>query len=175
MDFFAQQEKARRNTTLLIGYFIAGMTGLIVTLYLAAVVIFYGALLHHGRYHSYNQNLYQNVELTWWRPQLFAFVALGTLAIIIIGSIIKTLELASGGSGVADMMGGELVPPNTTDADERKLLNIVEEMAIASGVPMPSVYVMPNEHGHQRLRRRPFHQRCSRLRHSRRDKDAHPR
>ncbi len=145
MDFFAQQEKARRNTTLLIGYFIAGMTGLIVTLYLASVVIFYGALLHHGRYRSYDRNLYQNVELTWWKPQLFAFVALGTLAIIIIGSIIKSLELASGGSAVADMMEGELVPPNTTDPDERKLLNIVEEMAIASGVPVPSVYIMRNE------------------------------
>ena len=44
-------------------------------------------------------------------------------------------------------MGGRLVNSNTTDPDERKLLNVVEEMAIASGVPMPQVYVLNEERG----------------------------
>jgi Zn-dependent protease with chaperone function/uncharacterized tellurite resistance protein B-like protein len=57
------------------------------------------------------------------------------------------MELNRGGSAVAEMLDGRLVNSNSTDPDERKLLNIVEEMAIASGVPVPQVYVMDNEAG----------------------------
>ena len=67
------------------------------------------------------------------------------LAVIFIGSAYKTNELAGGGGSVATLMGGRLVNPNTTDPDERKLLNVVEEMAIASGVPVPQVYVLDEE------------------------------
>ena len=69
------------------------------------------------------------------------------LAVVFIGSTYKTMALAQGGSVVSEMMGGRLVKPNTTDPDERKLLNVVEEMAIASGVPVPQVYVMDEEDG----------------------------
>ena len=64
-----------------------------------------------------------------------------------LGSGFKTLELAQGGSTVATMLGGRLVNPTTTDPDERKLRNVVEEMAIAAGVPVPQVYVLPEERG----------------------------
>jgi Zn-dependent protease with chaperone function len=57
------------------------------------------------------------------------------------------MALAGGGSAVAESMGGRLVDSNTADPDERKLLNVVEEMAIASGVPMPQVYVQHWEDG----------------------------
>src|SRR5581483_12019199 len=67
--------------------------------------------------------------------------------VILIGSFTKTMELSAGGSVVSTMMGGRLVTPGTTDLDERKLLNVVEEMALASGVPVPQVYVMDNEEG----------------------------
>ncbi len=69
------------------------------------------------------------------------------LVVVFIGSTYKTMALAQGGSVVSEMMGGRLVKPNSNDPDERKLLNIVEEMAIASGVPMPQVYVMDEEDG----------------------------
>ena len=59
----------------------------------------------------------------------------------------KPAALAKGGSAVAESLGGRLVNPNTTDPDERKLLNVVEEMAIASGVPVPQVYVLDDEQG----------------------------
>jgi Zn-dependent protease with chaperone function len=74
-------------------------------------------------------------------------VAIGTLAVVSIGSIFKTMELSQGGSAVSSMMGGRLINPNTADFDERKLLNVVEEMALASGVPVPQVYVMDKEEG----------------------------
>src|SRR4051812_7989234 len=78
---------------------------------------------------------------------LFLASTLGTLGIIGTGSFFKTLSLARGGRAVAELLDGRLGNPNSTDAQERKLLNIVEEMAIASGVPVPQVYVMDGEPG----------------------------
>jgi Zn-dependent protease with chaperone function len=85
--------------------------------------------------------------VTFWNPQLFAIVVLGTVTVIFLGSTYKTLALSGGGSVVAESLGGRVVNSNTADPDERKLLNIVEEMSIASGVPMPKVYVLDNEDG----------------------------
>ena len=65
--------------------------------------------------------------------------------VIALGSLYKVSELAAGGEVVAHMMGGRLVDPQTTDLAERRLLNVVEEMSLASGVPVPPVYVMDNE------------------------------
>ena len=81
----------------------------------------------------------------FWDPGLLAAVALGTTVVIALGSLYKVSELASGGEVVAHMMGGRLVDPQTTDLAERRLLNVVEEMSLASGVPVPPVYVMDNE------------------------------
>src|SRR5438045_7319827 len=81
------------------------------------------------------------------QPEVFLVTAFGTLGIIGAGSFFKTLSLARGGRAVAELLDGRLVNPNSTDAHERKLLNVVEEMAIASGVPVPQVYVMDGEPG----------------------------
>src|SRR5204863_3999046 len=75
------------------------------------------------------------------------WVTIGTLAVILIGSVFKTLQLARGGSAVAELLDGRLINSNTSDADERKLLNVVEEMSIASGIPVPQIYVMEGEPG----------------------------
>ena len=156
MDFFERQEKARKNTKLLVVYFLAGVAMLILVIYLVAVTAFTAA---GGRRHSRNDKDYRNYNAynydtqleanshPLWNPKLFLGVAIGTLAVIGIGSGFKTMELAQGGSAVSSMMGGRLLNPSTTDLDERKLLNVVEEMALASGVPVPQVYVMDNEEG----------------------------
>jgi Zn-dependent protease with chaperone function len=141
MDFFERQEKAHRNTKLLAVYFVMGVALLVAAVYLSALVIFTGAAFHHHYYNS------EQVQFALWNPQLFLGVAVGTLAVITIGSISKTAELARGGSAVAEMLGGRLVNSSTTEPDERKLLNVVEEMALASGVPVPQVYVLDNEQG----------------------------
>ena len=150
MDFFERQEKARRNTKLLVVYFVTGVALLILVVYLVVATVFSATgLRHRGRHSSYN-NYDTQLEVTrhsLWNPQLFLGVAIGTLAVIGIGSLFKTMELAQGGSAVSSMMGGRLVNPSTTDLDERKLLNVVEEMALASGVPVPQVYVMDSEEG----------------------------
>ena len=139
MDFFERQDQARRNTKLLVVYFILGVTLLIVAVYAAMLGIFAG--VSSRQHHGYGEQ----AQVALWNPQLFLVAAVGTLAVIGLGSGFKTLELAQGGSTVATMLGGRLVDPTTTDPDERKLRNVVEEMALAAGVPVPQVYLLPQE------------------------------
>lgn len=145
MDFFQRQDQARRNTKWLVVYFALGVGTLIVILYAAAWLIFVGTTSRHRSYSYYEEPTQAPVRL--WDPQLFSGVAVCTLAVIGLGSLFKTMELSQGGKAVADMLGGRPVSPATSDPDERKLLDIVEEMALASGVPVPQVYVLPEERG----------------------------
>ena len=142
MDFFARQDQARRNTKWLVLYFACAVVLLIVAIYFISLVVFAGvqAKQHHG----YND---APVQFVLWNPKVFFVATLGVLAVIFLGSAYKTNELSAGGSAVATLMGGRLVNQNTTDASERKLLIVVEEMSIAAGVPMPQVYVLENERG----------------------------
>lgn len=129
MDFFERQDKARRNTKFLVFYFLAAVILLIVAVYAAVALIF----------------TFTEESFSWAQPGLFFGTAAATLAVISIGSVGKTMSLASGGRAVAELLDGRLVNPGSIDLHERKLLNIVEEMAIASGVPVPQVYVMDGE------------------------------
>lgn len=80
-----------------------------------------------------------------WNPIAFGISSLLTLSIVGLGSLYKTSQLAGGGKVVALQLGGEPLSPGTRDFREKRLLNVVEEMSIASGVPMPAVYVLRNE------------------------------
>jgi Zn-dependent protease with chaperone function len=142
MDFFDRQEQAHRNTKLLVIYFSVGVAMLILSIYLVVWFLF-GVLGHEER--RLGHESYQPTADTLWQPGMFLSVAAGTLAVVGLGSLFKTMELSRGGSAVATMLGGRLVNPATSDPDERKLLNVVEEMAIAAGVPVPQVYLLPSE------------------------------
>ncbi|HEY2142719.1 MAG TPA: M48 family metallopeptidase [Candidatus Udaeobacter sp.] len=128
MDFFERQDEARRHTKLLVFYFAAAVLSLVVVINVAVSLIL-------------------GVLVVGPKSELLLWITLGTLAVILAGSAFKTLQLASGGSVVAELLGGRLIDSNTNDTDERKLLNVVEEMSIASGVPVPQVYVMDDEAG----------------------------
>jgi len=145
MDFFARQEQARRKTKWLVGYFIVAVIAIIVAVYVIALVLFSGYQSSHHYHHYYDGE--PAVALSWWNPSVFFLAVAGVLAVVFGGSAYKTSELAAGGSAVAGLMGGRPVNQDTQDPQERKLLNVVEEMSIASGVPMPQVYVMDGEHG----------------------------
>jgi Zn-dependent protease with chaperone function len=67
------------------------------------------------------------------------------LSIIGVGTLIRMHQLKGGGKAIAEMLGGKLISPNTTKPRERRLLNLVEEMALASGIPVPSVYLLEDE------------------------------
>ena len=138
MDFFARQDKARRNTKLLVFYFALAVIFLILAVYAAVALIFTGIGVKNGE---------SNAVSGLSQLTVFFWATLATLATISFGSLFKTLQLARGGSAVAELLDGRLVNSGGREANERKLLNVVEEMAIASGVPVPQVYVMDNEPG----------------------------
>lgn len=139
MDFFEHQDEARKNTRILVAYFVVAVACIIASVYIASLLIFFGARTQQ------QQPGTPPPELVLWDPRLFLYVLLGTLGVVTIGSLYKTAALARGGSAVAESLGGRLINPNTTHPDERKLRNVIEEMAIASGVPVPKIYVLDDE------------------------------
>lgn len=84
MDFFERQDQARRNTKLLVVYFTLGVALLIVAVYAALLLIFAGLGSHHHRVYG------EEAQLVLWNPQLFLGAAVGTLAVIALGSGFKT-------------------------------------------------------------------------------------
>lgn len=140
MDFFQNQEVARKKTGRLIVYFLLAVILIIVTIYLAIA-----AVLHWAEPAAREGGSLELPSL--WDPQLFVVIAAGTAALISGGSLYKIASLSGGGHTVAELMGGRLLHPQTRDLDERKILNVVEEMAIAAGTPVPPVYLLENEEG----------------------------
>jgi Zn-dependent protease with chaperone function/uncharacterized tellurite resistance protein B-like protein len=130
MDFFAHQDEARRKTGLMVALFAAAVAAIIFALY---KTIYYVLAIKDLRPYAFN-------------PRLFAYVSVGVLGLIGGGSLYKTWQLRrGGGAAVAASLGGQPVPADTTDGHERRLLNVVEEMAIASGVPIPAVYILEED------------------------------
>jgi Zn-dependent protease with chaperone function len=126
-NFFQQQDSARRRTVQLVVYFVLAI--------LVLIALVYGLLLALSMYSAHE-------PVSWWQPELLLLAAPGVGLVVGGASAFKVAQLASGGQAVALMMGGEEVPATTTDAREKRLLNVVEEMALAAGVPVPPVYVL---------------------------------
>ena len=143
MDFFARQDQAKRKTKWLVVYFALAVASMVVMIYGVAVFVSFYVSQKTSHFHS----SVGPADLNVWDVKLFAEVAIGTIAVIFIGSLWKTMELSGGGGVLAESLGGRLIASNTTNLDERRLLNVVEEMSIASGVPMPQVYVLEYEDG----------------------------
>lgn len=135
MDFFEHQEVARKKSHVLIFYFFLAVVGIIAAVYGLVVLIFTFS----------GEKIGDTPGLPFWDPSILLFTAGGTASVVFLASSFKTLQLSGGGSVVARELGGRELDVNTTDYHERRLLNLVEEMAIASGVPVPSVYVMDLE------------------------------
>lgn len=146
MDFFSRQDLSRRNTKRLVFYFGLGILSTVVAVYFVALVLF-GVAAEKARASRGYQDPVPRVQFSLWNPQIFLWATGGTLAVVVFGSLFKIAELSRGGSVVASQLGGRLLNPHSTDPDELKLRNIVEEMALASGVPVPEVYIMQEEEG----------------------------
>jgi Zn-dependent protease with chaperone function len=97
------------------------------------------------RYHTSSSSTASCNTNTWWYPQLFFWVALGTTTIVGGGSWYKINQLKEGGAAIAQELGGRLLRLETATAEEAQLMNIVEEMAIASGISVPAVYLLDQE------------------------------
>ncbi len=143
MDFFEAQARAKKRTARLVWLFAAAVLGTIVTGYFAALLLL--RQLADARATDPEIGPSSNSSQALWDPQLLAWVAVGTLAVVIVASLYKWAQFSSGGGAVAENLGGRHVDPHTTDLKERQLLNVVEEMAIASGTPVPAVFVLDDE------------------------------
>ena len=137
MDFFENQDRARRNTGLLVLYFVVAVLLMIGTVYAVAVVAL-GLLESDSR---------AVPTPGWWQPDILVAVAGGMLAVILLSSLWKIAEMRGGGARIAEALGGQRIHPNTADLAEQRLLNVVEEMAIASGIAVPPVYLLKKEEG----------------------------
>ena len=131
MNFFETQDRARRRTKWLVFYFICAVVAIVFVAYFGVI---FGMKLAGDR-------------LDLWEPGWFISIAGMTCLLVFGGSAYKSSQLRQGGRVVAKDLGGRLVLPHTRDLEERQLLNVVAEMAIASGTPVPQVYVMDEEMG----------------------------
>jgi Zn-dependent protease with chaperone function len=140
-NFFERQDAAHRKTGLLVAYFSLCVAAIIVGIYFSTLAIFF--------YADTKQVLEREpgASIGWWNAELFLGVCAGTLVVIALGSLYKTATLRKGGTAVATLLGGRQIAPETQVLHERRLMNIVEEMAIASGIPVPPVFVLEHEQG----------------------------
>lgn len=118
MDFFAEQDQARKRSKWLVVFFCLGVISIALSVFFVASYL---------------------TEPSW---DLFWLTGAGTVGVVALASLGRIASLSSGGSVVAESLGGQLICPNTNDPQQRRILNIVEEMAIASGTPVPPVYLM---------------------------------
>ena len=132
VDFFSRQQQAKQATSRLLIYFVLAVLvifiGVNVLLYLVALVTTYdtgeGTWFWHG----------------WSKQALW-----GTLWLVAGGSALEWFLLRTGGKAVATMVGAQAVDFATTDASQRQFINVCEEMAIASGMTVPALYILERE------------------------------
>lgn len=143
MNFFEAQERARKSSRLLVLWFALAVIGVILVIYVFATIAW--------QMSSHNPDgIYVATEVSqlgFWNPELFLWTTVIVGGVIFIGSLTKLSKLSGGGKVVAENLGGRPVEPDTRNHYERRLLNVVEEMAIASGVPVPEVWIMDDERG----------------------------
>ena len=130
MDFFEHQERARKSSQRLVLLFSLAVAGIVASVYLT-VMLFVVIKL--------------NGQL--WEPKAFSAISVVVLAVVGAGSLYKLAQLNGGGAVVAKRLGGWHVDPGSADPLERRVLNVVQEMAIASGTAVPDVYVLDSEPG----------------------------
>lgn len=143
MNFFEHQDEARRKTGRLVLLFFAAVAAIIVSVYLVfASVVVLGQDRHLREYEGSDAGV--RFE-EFWIPELFAATVVGVGLVVAVGSFYRIATLGAGGKTIAELLGGRLVASTTTDWRERRLLNVIEEMALASGMPVPPVYVLDDE------------------------------
>lgn len=137
MDFFEQQHRARRYTVVMVLMFLAAVAAIVLSVNVVGGYVYLVAmerpLLPAGR------------ALAAVPHSAYVVTTLVILGIVAWGTLTRTYELSGGGAAVANMVGARWVKRDSQNPPERRLLNIVEEMALASGISVPQVYVMDDE------------------------------
>jgi Zn-dependent protease with chaperone function len=141
VDFFARQEQSRRTSRALVAIFLVAF----IVVALATTVVVTAGL----RLYTENNSLFLGTEN--WREWLVGHgglvvgIALGAFGLMALASVYRAATLARGGGAVARALGATRVSGDGNDALQRRLVNVVEEMALASGLPVPEIYVLEQE------------------------------
>jgi len=133
MNFFEHQDRARRQTGRLI---------LLLSLAVVSLVTITSLALGWLWRHLGEPTMHLTSRSSLPDPELYLSVAAVIVAVVVAGALFKQVQLSAGGKVVAESLGGRLLNLSASNADERRLLNVVEEMALASGSPVPPVYVL---------------------------------
>ena len=134
-DFFQAQDDARRKTHWYLALFALCLLAILSAVYAAVA---FGFRLH-------GQLSEPPLEVEWFTPERLVVTVCTTLFVIVVAGLAKYAQLARGGKHVCESVGARRVDPTTQNRLERRLMNVVEEMSIASGVPMPAVHVLDGE------------------------------
>ena len=137
MDFFEKQAQAKRKSLVLITYFLLAVVATVAVINALAFFAF--------RYFSQTQ--YIHISPEYWLSGPFWWVTLIITGVIFTGSMWRYLQLRKGGSQVAVMMGAMPLNMDSRDHQHKRLINITEEISIASGMPMPAIFIMEQEQG----------------------------
>ena len=135
MNFFQHQERARRRTLLLALYFLLALAAVVAAVNLACWLAWQWWPLPGAAAGG------------WFAGDAFWWVTLGTLGLLLAGSLRKAWQLRHGGESLAAMLGAREIASHSGDPAERRLRNVVEEMSLAAGTIMPRTYVLPGETG----------------------------
>jgi len=137
MNFYARQANARRQTRLLVVLFALAVIAIVAAVNFVVLTVL---ALSYSKHPALPYTVWMGL-----RPGTMVLTSVLVLAVVGLASLYKTMLLRSGGGVVAKSLGGDRVDRSTSDPLRRRLHNVVEEMAIASGVPMPEVYVLEHE------------------------------
>ncbi len=141
MNFFERQRLARSASRRLIALFAVAVTGIVVAVCAVAAAFFwFGANDSRRAPPAFTEVVVGNAGL-------LAMVALVTVAAIAVTSLVRAAQLRQGGGAIARQLGGTLLPAESRNLRHQRLRNVVEEVAIASGVPVPEIYVLEQEAG----------------------------
>jgi len=154
MNFYQAQDQARKQTYILLFlFFLAVMTLVVITNFCVAVFFLYSnpeyALNTQQPIAASGSNLFEWLEglvyaLGWKK---FIFTSIFVCGVLGMAMGFKWLSLREGGRVVAESLGGRVIAPNTGNVPEKRLLNVVEEIALASGTPVPQIYLLEQEEG----------------------------
>ncbi|MEM7293880.1 MAG: M48 family metallopeptidase [Pseudomonadota bacterium] len=141
MNFFEHQDDARRHSRKLVLYFIVA-----VLLIIAAVnaVLFVLAMQFESDW-AFSETP-GGVVAAWLRHPYWVMASLATLLVIVVGTIRRMHQLRQGGDAIAEWSGATRLDMHSQKQRDRVFINVAEEMAIASGTPLPSLWVMEQEH-----------------------------
>jgi Zn-dependent protease with chaperone function len=144
LNFFDAQDQARRSTRRLVLIYVLAVAAIVVGITLVFALGLWmtssttsagaGLGLPFGQFVARN-------------PGSLGLIAVLVTLVIVGATAFKTATLSSGGSAVAESLGATQIPPDIKDPKLQRLRNVVEEMAIASGVPVPDIYVLEHENG----------------------------